>query len=323
MKVVTGSRASWILWRYLKKFSGGKKRFLIPANVCPVVPLTFLKAEVPFEFVDIHEEYFSMSIEDIGLKLREKPSDYQGIFWVRSYGRVSPMEETFLEWKKISPEIEILDDRCPSKPLLPDEIEATVADMMLFSTGYAKPVELGGGGYAYLQEEKELFTGTLSYKIEEENALMNLVREYQQSAKALPPQRYEWLGEKEGIHDRLDPYFQTIREKREANSRHREKMTAIYDEKLSSKFERANHVGHEWRYLLLVDDPGRYLKKIFKNELFASSHYRDVSKLFGFEPAPNADRIGKRMLNLFNDFRFTKEKALQVCEILNHEIGEK
>lgn len=45
-------RASVVLYRFLvancKDF-----HFLLPANVCPVVPLTFLKAKVDFSFVDI------------------------------------------------------------------------------------------------------------------------------------------------------------------------------------------------------------------------------------------------------------------------------
>ena len=49
---VTSQRASAILYNYL---SGNHfdKPFLLPANVCPVVPLSFMKAGVGFEFIDI------------------------------------------------------------------------------------------------------------------------------------------------------------------------------------------------------------------------------------------------------------------------------
>ena len=58
---VTSQRASAILYNYL---SGNHfdKPFLLPANVCPVVPLSFMKAGVGFEFIDIDESH-AMSTE--------------------------------------------------------------------------------------------------------------------------------------------------------------------------------------------------------------------------------------------------------------------
>ena len=60
---VTSQRASAILYNYL---SGNHfdKPFLLPANVCPVVPLSFMKAGVGFEFIDIDESH-AMSTEKV------------------------------------------------------------------------------------------------------------------------------------------------------------------------------------------------------------------------------------------------------------------
>lgn len=60
---VTSQRASAILYNYL---SGNHfdKPFLLPANVCPVVPLSFMKAGVGFEFIDIDESH-AMSTEEM------------------------------------------------------------------------------------------------------------------------------------------------------------------------------------------------------------------------------------------------------------------
>ena len=54
--ITFANRASAVLFGYLK--SGEfKKPFLLPANVCPVVPLSMMKAGVDYEFVDIDERH--------------------------------------------------------------------------------------------------------------------------------------------------------------------------------------------------------------------------------------------------------------------------
>ena len=60
---VTSQRASAILYNYL---SGNHfdKPFLLPANVCPVVPLSFMKAGVGFEFIDIDESHVNREMFD-------------------------------------------------------------------------------------------------------------------------------------------------------------------------------------------------------------------------------------------------------------------
>ena len=50
------NRGAAVLYYFLKGNNSGRP-FLLPANVCPIVPLTFFKAGVPFEFVDIDETH--------------------------------------------------------------------------------------------------------------------------------------------------------------------------------------------------------------------------------------------------------------------------
>lgn len=45
-------RASTVLYKFLISNCRGYS-FILPANVCPVVPLTFIKANIDFVFVDI------------------------------------------------------------------------------------------------------------------------------------------------------------------------------------------------------------------------------------------------------------------------------
>ncbi len=50
-------RAVKTLYNFLK-LNQFTKPFLIPANVCAILPLTFLKANATFEFVDISTDNY-------------------------------------------------------------------------------------------------------------------------------------------------------------------------------------------------------------------------------------------------------------------------
>lgn len=80
---VTSQRASAILYNYL---SGNHfdKPFLLPANVCPVVPLSFMKAGVGFEFIDIDESH-AMSTEKCLTAI--EAGKYSGLVFVHAYGK--------------------------------------------------------------------------------------------------------------------------------------------------------------------------------------------------------------------------------------------
>jgi hypothetical protein len=54
MKLIQAPRASAILYNLLVGRADSRP-WLLPANICPIVPITFLKAQVPFEFVDISQ----------------------------------------------------------------------------------------------------------------------------------------------------------------------------------------------------------------------------------------------------------------------------
>lgn len=131
--ITYANRASAVLYSFLKSrsFTGP---FLIPANVCPVVPLTMMKAGVDFEFVDIDERHTmseAIALERVGIR------DYDGILFVHSYGKRFDNEDFYKGLKSLNPNLTIIDDRCLCKPELNGSIAHHV-DMALYSTGYAK-----------------------------------------------------------------------------------------------------------------------------------------------------------------------------------------
>lgn len=152
--ITFANRASAILFRFLKS-RNFEKPFLLPANVCPVVPLSMMKAGVDYEFVDIDERH-AMS-EDLALEKLSSGS-YSGLLFVHSYGHYFDNKNFYAQIKCINSEICIIDDRCLCKPSIEDEVPPNV-DLALFSTGYAKYVELSYGGYGVMYGQEILGTG--------------------------------------------------------------------------------------------------------------------------------------------------------------------
>ena len=148
--LVTDYRAAAILFNFLVsgKFT---KKFFIPANACPVVPFTFLKAGVPFEIIDISEDYL-IDQNIVNEKLKSKTAEYDGIIFIRTYGFDNDQSSFFSELKGLNPDFTIIDDKCLCKPELFED-EYNLADMTLFSLGYAKYIDNGHGAYAFIKSE--------------------------------------------------------------------------------------------------------------------------------------------------------------------------
>jgi hypothetical protein len=91
------ARASTILFNLLAS-RGDKAPWLLPANLCPIVPITFLKAGVPFELVDVSPGTLSMSLELADAALRS--GRYGGIVYSHTYGDESTPDEFFAHVKR-------------------------------------------------------------------------------------------------------------------------------------------------------------------------------------------------------------------------------
>src|SRR5690554_932947 len=127
-RVFFESRASYILFNLFKNLNGGI--VMLPANICPVVPATLLKAGVLFEFVDIERSTLSMDFNLILERIKISPTLYSGIIYVRTYGYTEFDAEIFFqEVKSLNEDILIVDDHCLSVPVF-DPWE-TCADVLL------------------------------------------------------------------------------------------------------------------------------------------------------------------------------------------------
>jgi hypothetical protein len=135
-------RAAKVLYKVLKRIPN--KKFLLPLNVCPIVPDTFKKSKKEFEFIDINLQTLCMD-EKLILKAINNDKTIDGILFVKTFGIDFNVQPLFKKIKKLNSSIFIVDDMCLSRPEFDYDIENSYADMTLFSSGYSKYVDIGYG----------------------------------------------------------------------------------------------------------------------------------------------------------------------------------
>lgn len=313
-----GARASTVLYRTLvsNRAGFGTGKFMLPANICPIVPVTFLKAGVAFEFVDIDPDTQCMDTGQLRARLRRDKTSVCGILFVHSYGNYQDITSLFHGLRSEYPAIFFIDDRCLCIPDTSGQSILESADLTLFSTGYAKFVELGEGGFGYLNERTvyEEVSGPF-----DEAAHNYLVQQMNHVIKADQAFMYEdsaWLQFDHELNE--ETYFDRVDGRIPEAKAQKELLNSIYAAHLPPELQLGTR--HNWRFNLQVADKEEVLRRIFESGLFASSHYASVARIFGGSAAPKAEQQHRHMVNLFNDHRYTPEMALKVCQVINQTL---
>jgi len=276
-------RAVTILYEVLTTMDKHAK-FLLPLNICPIVPDTFVKAGIQFEFVDVNPITLCMD-EELALKMIKNDSAIGGLLLVRTFGIEINPKSFYQGVKELNPEIFIIDDQCLSMQNFDLDIDKTSASLTLFSSGYSKYVDIGYGGFGFLKDDK--FKGIFQDNSNDSDFLS---------------------------------YKRIITKKIPLIKEHKSKINAIYRKEIPTDL----HLGsafENWRFSILVDDKERLLQKIFQHKgLFASSHYEPIDYKYTKHPMQNSNarKISDKIVNLFNDFRFTEEKAAQCAQIVSN-----
>lgn len=304
MQTLFANRACAIIYRFIKKNGG---RYLLPANICPVVPLTFRLADIDFDFVDIDNRTLCID-EETCLALVEKGL-YQGLVFVHTYGTKYDPQQFFHQLKSHKNGFHIVDDKCLCAPDF--TIPQTEAELTVFSTGYAKYVDLGGGGYGFLQDGLDLSTEDLLFQ---GKVIEPVYKDAFTKGIKISHVPDGWL-DAQVIDFISDNYRQCVESEEERMREHKKEINRIYQERLGSIKTLGDDFNH-WRYNILVDNKQTVLNRLFEVGLYASSHYRPASNLFVDDYFPNAERLYEKVVNLFNDKHFTKEQALAVANTL-------
>ena len=308
--VASANRASALLYSFITEQPQGE--WLLPVNVCPDVPLTFALAGIPFHFVDIDPHTLCIDIRECRNRIISKEASIIGIVYVRTYGYIVDTNQQFSLLREVNPELRIVDDRCLCIPEVPDNYGG--ADMILYSTGHCKPIDLGGGGLAfYAQPTSYNCTDDLHYDGTDEEILYKKAYE-----NALPlssiPQGWLYIGQ----YKNPKIYLQEIVQARNERIEQRESLNRIYRELLPESIQLHQNY-QNWRFNILVSPviKQRILESLFANGLFASSHYHSANRLFDTYEYKHSDRLFSQVINLFNDKYYTEEMAQCSCRIIN------
>jgi len=311
--IITANRASAILYTFLRNKSF-ERPFLLPANVCPVVPLTFLKAKTDFEFIDIDETH-AMSKRQAKEKIIS--GGYSGIVFVHAYGKLFNNTSFYQELKEISPEICIIDDRCLCQPDLTG-VQPLYTDLVLYSTGYAKYVELLFGGYGISKSNNINFYDN-AFSKDAETIQQERLRKCLRDEEVYDlPSDYPWM-DCSALPMPQKQYFELISSKINAIREKKEYINKIYRTHLPKEIQWGPEY-EGWRFNISIEKRDKILDAIFQNDLFAGANYPSTSYMFKKQHAPYAEEEAQHVLNLFNNHKASEEFALKICDIINYHL---
>lgn len=308
MKTIYAPRASAILYNVLASRKHAKP-WLLPANICPIVPITFIKAKVPFDFVDISPESLHMDLEQAETRIKNR--EVGGVLYGHTYGDESTPNDFFAKAKSLNPEMMIVDDRCLCTPVF--DVNSN-ADVVLFSTGYAKVVELNFGGYALMREDVDYEPAHLKFDSTHHEELERSYKAVIQNRTRFDYHDTDWLQTDSEMPD-WKIYCRMIEVGLELSLLQRRMLNAIYSSRVPTDVQLQGQY-QTWRFNIRVKNKKRIMDEIFANGLFASSHYASLAGIMSDGRAPVAESLAGDVINLFNDHHFTADMAERVCEII-------
>lgn len=306
-------RASTVLFNLLSA-RRDRRAYLIPVNACPILALTLRKARVPFELIDISGATLCIDPGEVLERVARRPRYYAGLIYVRTYGALADTEEFFREFKRHAPDAWVVDDRCLCPPLFTDR-PAGRADIVLYSTGYAKYVDIGWGGYGVLADG-------ITYKRTaghfDPADLERLTANYKRSiarGTRFASAHGDWLDQRRLPLSRRRYAMRVNRELEQARS-HKQTLTAIYRAGISLELQFPESF-QSWRFNLRVGNSIEVVDAITSAGLFASRHYAPLNRAFAQAGAPNAEALHRHVVNLFNDRYFDTRQAHRIVDIVS------
>ena len=309
MKVVTGNRASQILYNWLLDNNMDTK-VLIAANICETVPCTYLKAGLKIEFSDINLSTYNMDREKIVKFVKKNPNAI--VHYSHTYGKRDNDINVFFENIKSDSNCKIVDDCCLCIPQF-NFCDSSCIDLQLYSTGHVKPVDIGYGGFAYVNDKWKYENSTYKYSIDDFNHFSNDIKVCQQKLKR-PNEltiNYNWLDPKIKFNNK--DYFDKIKEQYQKVLIHKQNINKIYSKIPGSMANEFNN----WRYNIMVKNQSECIDALFNENLFCSKHYVSLCNgYFSKSKTENCDYLYSHVVNLFNDFYYTDEQALKTANIL-------
>ena len=315
MQIIQAPRASAILYHLLVS-QANSLPWLLPANICPIVPITFFKARVPFEFVDISAKTLHMDLEQVEDSIKTRK--YGGLLYAHTYGDSSTPKEFFASAKVMDSELLIIDDRCLCIPD-PEPDADSLTDVMLYSTGYAKIVELNFGGYAFIKEGVRYQAEPLPFTPQNYEELERSYKEAVSNRTKFIYRDTDWLESNADVPTWYD-YLHQVESRLNNSIAHRKMLNDIYLNRLPAEIQ-LPPAYQTWRFNIRAKNKMRIMNAIFNAGSFASSHYVSMAGIMADGQAPQAEKLANEVINLFNDHHFSTRQAEQVCSIIMENLS--
>ena len=312
-------RASTVLYNWLTS-NCKDYTFLIPANVCPVVPLTFLKAGVEFVFVDIDPLTHAGSPAEYLHKLRQM-SGNRGVLYVNAYGHYNETAGLYEDIKRISPDIPVIEDNCLCIPETGRCVPKNNVDLELYSSGYSKYVHLPlGGGYGIMEDDVTYDEHIEAYDEEEDKKQHAQLRKCRIDMLPFVYTDSHWLiFQRTTLKDISDnEYLAMVRAGITKSQKHKQCINLIYDNLIPDAIKMGSTFNN-WRYQLLmpsVEMKREVLSSLERVNLFASGHYASAAILYKRQHLTNAEKEAKVIVNLFNEERYSESMATETARVI-------
>ena len=268
-----------------------------------------MKAKVPFEFVDISPESLHMDLNQA--EARIKKGDVGGVLYAHTYGEESTPDEFFMRAKSLNPALLIVDDRCLCVPAFDAN---SSADVVLFSTGYAKVVELNSGGYAWMREDVDYEPAQLKFDPAHHEKLEKSYKAAVQNRTRFDYRDSDWL-QTDGELSDWRIYRRMIEVGLELSLLQKRRLNAIYTTRLPMEIQLREQY-QTWRFNIRVKNKKQIMDVVVANGLFASSHYASLAGIMSEGRAPVAESLAGEVVNLFNDHHCDDDRAERMTGLI-------
>jgi hypothetical protein len=246
-----------------------------------------------------------------------RTSRFGGLLYAHTYGEASTPTDFFASIKELAPELMIIDDRCLCIPDL-EPGHSMKSDVQLYSTGYAKIVELNFGGYAFMRDDIDCPVVNLAFNPQHHEEIEQSYKGSIRQREKFVYQDSDWLDTQTPVSPWSD-YRQQIERNLTTSLDKRALLNRMYSSMLP--LETQLPAGFQtWRFNICVKNKQHILEKISLSGLFASSHYASLAGIMDDSEAPHAETLAQNIINLFNDHHFTSDQAEQVCKIITENL---
>jgi hypothetical protein len=247
-----------------------------------------------------------------------KSREFGGLLYAHTYGEASTPNQFFEFVRSRSRDLMIIDDRCLCIPDLSLD-PANKADVQLYSTGYAKIVDLNFGGYAFMTDDVQCELTKLPFHPERYEEIEKAYKVAVSQLTKFVYQDIDWLESGTAVPS-WNEYCAQIKDSLARALEHRTSLNQVYASLLPAEIQ-LPAAFQTWRFNVRVWDKQRILEAIFSSGLFASSHYASLAGIMDDGRAPQAETLGESIINLFNDHHFRLDQAERVCNIIVENLA--